>query len=49
FVFSMDSYKRRKLNLHLLESFIRNFDLDETLIKSHPNYQNLCDYGILVS
>ena len=49
FVFSMASYKRRKLNLHLLERFIRNFDLDETLIKSHPNYQNLCDYGILVS
>ena len=45
----MASYKRRKLNLHLLERFIRNFDLDETLIKSHPNYQNLCDYGILVS
>ncbi|MEM8504693.1 MAG: transposase, partial [Cyanobacteria bacterium P01_D01_bin.1] len=40
---------RRKLNLHLLERFIHNFDLDETLIKSHPNYQRLCDYGILVS
>ncbi|MEM9948673.1 MAG: transposase [Cyanobacteria bacterium P01_D01_bin.36] len=49
FIFSMASYKRRKLNLHLLERFIRNFDLDETLIKSHPNYQNLCDYGIMVS
>ncbi len=49
FVFSMASYKRRKHNLHLLERFIYNFDLDETLIKSHPNYQNLCNYGILVS
>ena len=49
FVFSMASYKRRKLNQHLLERFIHNLDLDETLIKSHPNYQNLCDYGILVS
>lgn len=49
FVFSMASYKRRKLNQHLLERFIRNLDLDETLVKSHPNYQNLCDYGILVS
>lgn len=49
FVFSMASYKRRKLNHHLLERFIHNLDLDETLIKSHPNYQNLCDYGALVS
>lgn len=49
FVFSMASYKRRKLNHHLLERFIRNLDLDETLIKSHPEYQNLCDYGSLVS
>jgi hypothetical protein len=49
FVFSMASYKRRKLNQHLLERFIHNLELDETSIKSHPNYQNLCDYGILVS
>ena len=49
FVFSMASYKRRKLNQHLLERFIHNLGLDETLIKSHPNYQNLCDYGLLVS
>ncbi len=49
FVFSMASYKRRKLNHHLLERFIHNLDLDETLIKSHPNYQSLCDYGSLVS
>jgi hypothetical protein len=49
FVFSMASYKRRKLNQHLLERFIHNLDLDETLIKMHPNYQTLCDYGLLVS
>ena len=49
FVFSMASYKRRKLNQHLLERFIRNLDLDETLIKKHPNYHTLCDYGLLVS
>ena len=49
FVFSMASYKRRKLNQHLLERFIHNLGLDETLIKSHPNYQALCDYGTLVS
>ncbi|MEM1242195.1 MAG: transposase [Cyanobacteria bacterium P01_H01_bin.26] len=49
FVFSMASYKRRKLNQHLIERFIHNLDLDETLIKSHPNYSSLCDYGVLVS
>ncbi|MEM6256108.1 MAG: IS4 family transposase, partial [Cyanobacteria bacterium P01_D01_bin.156] len=49
FVFSMASYKRRKLNQHLMDRFIRNLDLDETLIKSHPNYSSLCDYGVLVS
>jgi len=49
FVFSMASYKRRKLNQYLLERFIRKLELDETLIKSHPNYQSLCDYGALVS
>ncbi len=49
FIFLLVSYKRRKLNHHLLEQFTRNLDLDETLIKSHPNCQNLCDYGTLVS
>ncbi|WP_322745091.1 transposase, partial [Leptolyngbya ectocarpi] len=43
FVFSMASYKRRKLNQHLIDRFIRNLDLDETLIKSHPNFPSLCD------
>ena len=49
FVFSMASYKRRKLNQHLLERFIHKLDLEETLIKSHHNYRNLCEYGTLVS
>ncbi|MFK8182417.1 MAG: IS4 family transposase, partial [Phormidesmis sp.] len=38
-----------KLNQHLLERFIYNLDLDETWIKSHHNYQSLCEYGVLVS
>ena len=42
FVFSMASYKRRGLNYHLLERFIDKLDLEPTLIKSHPNYSNLC-------
>ncbi len=43
FVFSMASYKRRALNHHLLELFIRQLDLEPTLIKSHPNYRKLYD------
>ncbi|ELS03176.1 transposase family protein [Xenococcus sp. PCC 7305] len=49
FVFSMASYKRRALNYHLLERFIDKLDLDPTLIKSHPNYSNLCDYGAIAA
>lgn len=44
--FSMASYKRVAFNDHLLEQFISKLDLNPTLIKSHPNYQNLRSYGI---
>jgi hypothetical protein len=49
FVFSMASYKRRALNHHLLERFIQQLDLEPTLIKSHPNYPSLYDYGIIAA
>jgi hypothetical protein len=49
FVFSMASVKRRALNQHLLDIFIANLDLDPRLIKSHPNYQTLCDYGTILA
>lgn len=49
FVFSMASYKRRKLNQHLIERFIDNLDLDPVVIKSHPNYPKLCNYGAILS
>ena len=49
FVFSMASVKRRMLNEHLLEQFICNLDLEPTQIKSHPNYSNLCNYGIIAA
>jgi hypothetical protein len=49
FVFSMASYKRRALNSHLLELFIDKLALEPTLIKSHPNYSNLCDYGAITA
>ena len=47
--FSMASYKRVAFNDHLLERFIAMLELNPTLIKSHPNYQNLRSYGIIAS
>ena len=49
FVFSMASIKRRALNDHLLQTFISRLDLEPTLIKSHPNYQSLRDYGTIAA
>lgn len=45
--FSMATYKRLALNGHLLERFISMLGLDPTLIKSHPNYESLLQYGSL--
>lgn len=45
--FSMSSYKRIAFNDHLLERFICQLELNPTLIKSHPNYENLRSYGII--
>jgi hypothetical protein len=47
--FSMASYKRCAFNDHLLERFICQLDLNPTLIKSHPNYENLRSYGIIAT
>ncbi len=47
--FSMTSVKRRSLNQHLLDRFITNLDLEPSVIKSHPNYLTLCDYGIIAA
>ena len=49
FVFSMNNVKRRALNDHLLETFIDQLDLSPTLIKAHPNYETLRDYGIIAA
>jgi|GEM_PF-1443991 len=47
--FSMASYKRFAFNDHLLEQFISKLDLNSTLIKSHPNYENLSSYSIIAA
>jgi hypothetical protein len=47
--FSMSTYKRIAFNDHLLERFISQLALNPTLIKSHPNYENLRSYGIIAA
>jgi hypothetical protein len=47
--FSIPSFKRQALNEHLLDLFIAMFDLEPTLIKSHPNYQTLLNYGAIAA
>jgi hypothetical protein len=46
-IFSIASYKRRALNEHLLERFIAKFVLNPTLIKSKPDYDAMCAYGLI--
>ena len=45
--FSIASFKRQALNEHFLDLFTAMFDLEPTLIKSHPNYQTLLNYGAI--
>jgi hypothetical protein len=45
----MTSVKRRALNGHLLEHFISNLDLSPSVIKSHPNYEKLRNYGLIAA
>lgn len=47
--FPMASYKRVAFNDYLLERFICQLELNPTLIKSHPNYENLRSYGIVAT
>lgn len=49
FVFSMASVKQHALNDYLLDTFISKLGLSPTLIKSHPNYQNLRSYGVIAA
>ncbi len=49
FIFSMNNVKRGALNNHLLDRFIAMLDLDPTLIKSHPNFQSLREYGLIAA
>jgi Transposase DDE domain len=42
---SMATYRRKVQNDYFLELFISMLGLDQTLIKSHPNYEKLLQHG----
>lgn len=46
-VFSMNSIKRRAFNDYLLDLFIDKLGLVGTLIKSHRNFQELRNTGVI--
>ena len=48
-VFSLASYKQRAFNEHLLELFITKLALKADLIKNHPEYNYLRNYGAIAA
>jgi hypothetical protein len=48
-VFSVVSCKQRHSNQHLLQLFSARLGLDWSVIKSHPAYTDLCNYGVIQS
>ena len=46
-VLSMTSIKRQAFNDYLLDVFIHKLGLAQTLIRSHPNCQELRNMGII--
>ena len=46
-VFSMSSIKQQWFNQHLLELFISRLELDQTAIKSHPQFESLKNYAAI--
>jgi hypothetical protein len=46
---SIASWKIRKFNEHLLERFSSLLGLNFTLIKSHPMFASLCNYGAIAA
>jgi hypothetical protein len=45
--FSMASLKRRAFNQHLIERIVQHLAEGHSLEKSSPDYEELCNYGIL--
>jgi len=45
--FPMASLKRRTFNQHLIERIVQHLAKGHSLEKSSPNYEELCNYGII--
>jgi len=45
--FSIHSLQRRAFNTHLLDQIIHHLEQGQTLNKSSPLYQTLCNYGTI--
>ena len=45
--FSMASLKRRAFNQHLIERIVQHLAEGHSLEKSSPDYEELCNYGII--
>ena len=48
-VISIASWKIRKANAHLLERFSSYLGLDFSSIKSQPDFEQLCNYGVIAA
>lgn len=46
---SIASWKTRLYNRHLMDRIIQHLDIDPNLIKLHPNYTQLNDYGVIAA
>ena len=48
-VISIASYKARYFNEHFIHRIFSNLELDLSLIKSHPRYEELRNYGAIAA
>lgn len=49
FVFSLDDYKRKAFNHFWLNLIFSNLDLDPELLKTHPNFDALQQFGLIAA
>jgi DDE superfamily endonuclease len=48
-VFSLASWKQRKFNERLVETIIEKLELEPTIIKNHPRYEEIRTYGAIAA
>lgn len=48
-VFSLASWKQRQFNERLVETLITKLELEPTLIKNHPRYEEIRTYGAIAA